>query len=305
MVSPGRKRAAVAEVAREGLCSLRAAARALGLSWSSFCYRAKRASDQAVRLAAAIIDYSKRYPRYGYRRIRALLARAGWTVSRKLVQRIRRAEGLGVKPPRPRRRRQGASTGRHPTRAARPNEVWSWDFVASRTDQGAPLRILSLIDEYTRQCISLTVARQLKSIDIIEALKEAIARRGAPGHIRSDNGPEFISRTTQAYLYQHGIKTLYIEPGSPWQNGHVGSFHNRLQDDCLKQEWFLSVAEARVVIGAWRRRYNRLHPHSHLGFLSPNAFARLWKQREGAHPRVLDSGRPPASLHQGLIPQTT
>ena len=305
MVGPGRKRAAVVEVVEEGLCSLRAACRALRLSWSSFCYRAKKASDQALRLAAAIIDYSKRYPRYGYRRIRALLIRAGWTVSRKLVQRIRRAEGLGVKPPKPRRHRRGASTGKHPTRALHPHHVWSWDFVASRTDQGAPLRILSLIDEHTRQCLSLTVARQLKSVDIITALQQAIAQHGAPGHIRSDNGPEFISKTTQAYLIQHQIKTLYIEPGSPWQNGHVESFHNRLQDECLKAEHFLSVAEAQGVIEDWRQTYNQIHPHSRLGFLSPQAFATLWKERQKIQHRVVDSGRPPASLHQRLTLQTT
>lgn len=305
MVSPGRKRIAATEVAREGVCSLRAAARALGLSWSSFCYRAKKASDHAVRLVAAIIDYSKRYPRYGYRRIRALLMRAGWTVSRKLVQRIRRAEGLGVKPPKRRRYRRGASTGKHPTSATQPNQVWSWDFVASRTDQGAPLRILSLIDEYTRQCLSLTVARQLKSEDIIKALKVVISKHGAPAHIRSDNGPEFISKATQLYLYRNKIKTLYIEPGSPWQNGHVESFHNRLQDECLKAEHFLSVAEARVVIENWRQHYNHIHPHSRLGFLSPQSFAKLWKQRQGSQLQVLESGRPPVSLLQGLIPQTT
>jgi transposase InsO family protein len=147
--------------------------------------------------------------------------------------------------------------------------VWSWDFVADRTDNGAPLRVLSLIDEFTRQCISLTVARGLKSADIVAALDKAIAEHGAPEHIRSDNGPEFIATATKDYLESKHIKTLYIEPGSPWQNPHVESFHNRLQDECLKQEWFLSLTEARVVIENWRRKYNSQHPHSRLGFISP------------------------------------
>ena len=164
------------------------------------------------------------------------------------------------------------------------------------------MRVLSLIDEFTRECISLTVARSLKAHDVLAALKRAIAERGIPGHIRSDNGPEFIAGITRQYLSENGIKTLYIEPGSPWQNGHVESFHNRLRDECLNQEWFLSLAEARVVIENWRKKYNRIHPHSHLGFLSPDMFAKYWQQ---AKQRVLGSGQATPSLHQGLLPQLT
>lgn len=301
MVSPGHKRDAVREAAETGICSLRAACRYLHLHWSSFCYRAKAAKEKMVRLVAAIIKVSKEHPRYGYRRVRALLVNDGWQVSRKLVQKVRRAEGLIVKPPKRKRRRQGQSTGKMPTVATHPNHVWSWDFVADRTDNGAPLRVLSLIDEYTRQCISLTVARQLKSADIIAALEQAISERGAPANIRSDNGPEFIAEATQQYLDDKDIDTLYIDPGSPWQNGHVESFHNRLQDECLKQEWFLSVTEARVVIENWGQKYNRQHPHSRLGFISPNAFAKLWQQTKQT---VLGSGRPTASLRQGLFQPT-
>lgn len=303
MVSPGHKRAAVVEVVEEGLCSLRTACRAVGLSWSSFCYRAKKASDWMVRLVGEIVRLSKEHPRYGYRRIRALLVRAGWRVSRRVVQRIRYAEGLGVKPSRRKRRRQGKSTGKFPQKAKRPNHVWSWDFVADRTDCGSPLRVLALLDEHTRQCVSLTVARSLKGEDVVEALRQAIAARGAPQYIRSDNGPEFIAEVTREYLEDQRIKTLYIDPGSPWQNGHAESFNSRLRDECLNQEWFLSVAEARVVIQAWGRRYNRIHPHSRLGFLAPDTFARLWQQAQGTPPRVLDCARPTASLRQGLIPQ--
>lgn len=179
---------------------------------------------------------------------------------------------------------------------------WSGDFVADRTDEGAPLRVLSLIDEFTRECILLEVASGLKATDIIAALGKVIAKRGAPEHIRSDNGPEFIATATKEYLEENKIKTLYIEPGSPWQNGHLESFHNRLRDEGLNQEWFLSLAEARVVIENWRGKYNRIHPHSHLGMLSPNMFAKLWQQTEEA---VLGSGQATPSLRQGLVTETS
>ena len=160
------------------------------------------------------------------------------------------------------------------------NEVWSWDFVHDRTDNGASLKMLTLIDEYSRQCLKIHVDRALKSKDVLDALAEAMAERGVPSHIRSDNGPEFIARDVQVWLREMGIATIYIEPGSPWQNGHVESFHNRLRDECLNQELFLSVAEARVVIEEWRRLYNRIHPHSRLGFQSPDQFATSMAQLE-------------------------
>ena len=302
VVSPGQKREAVKEVAVVGLCSNRAACRYLNLHWSSYCYRAKTACDKMIRMVQAIIHISKEHPRYGYRRIRALLVREGWQVSRKLVQKVRRAEGLIVQPSKKKQRRRGQSTGKIPTSADYPNHVWSWDFVSDRTDDGAPLRVLSLIDEFTRECISLTVARSLKAEDVLAALDRAVTERGVPGNIRSDNGPEFISKVTRQYLQEKGIKTLYIEPGSPWQNPYVESFHNRLRDECLNQEWFLSLAEARVVIENWRDKYNRIHPHSNLGFLSPNMIARYWQK---AKQTVLGSGQATPSLHQGLLPEST
>ena len=149
---------------------------------------------------------------------------------------------------------------------------------------------------------ALTVARSLKAEDVLAALDRAVTERGVPGNIRSDNGPEFISRVSRQYLQEKGIKTLYIEPGSPWQNPYVESFHNRLRDECLNQEWFLSLAEARVVIENWRDKYNRIHPHSNLGFLSPNMIARYWQK---AKQTVLGSGQSTPSHHQGLLPQLT
>jgi transposase InsO family protein len=218
---------------------------------------------------------SRKYPRYGYRRIRALLLREGWKAGRKFVQRIRRLEGLGIKGHGPRRRRRGRSTAL-PTRATKINEVWSWDFVHDRTDNGASLKMLTLIDEYSRQCLKIRVGRKL----VLDALAEAMAERGVPAHIRSDNGPEFIARDVRGWLREMGIATIYIEPGSPWSRGcGMESFHNRLRDECLNQELFLSVAEAQVVIEEWRRFYNRIHPHSRLNFQSPDEPRRFCHKR--------------------------
>ena len=224
-------------------------------------------------MVSRIVRFSRKYPRYGYRRIRAMLQREGWKASRKLVQRIRRMEGLGVRGKPPRQRRQGTSTA-VPTQATALNEVWSWDFVHDRTDNGSSLKMLTLIDEYSRECLKIQVARKLRSSEVLNALAEVMAGRRVPKYLRSDNGPEFIAVEVQQWLGKMGIGTIYIEPGSPWQNGYVESFHNRLRDECLNQEIFLSVTEARVVIEEWRCFYNRVHPHSRLGFQSPEAYAR-------------------------------
>jgi transposase InsO family protein len=279
VVSASAKRQAVKGVVEDGVCSERQACRYLGVHRSSCRYRAQEALEQTKKLVKRIVWLSRKYLRYGYRRIRALLMREGWKAGRKFVQRIRRLEGLGIKGRGPRRRRRGHSTG-SPTRAGLLNEVWSWDFVHDRTDNGGSLKMLTLIDEFSRQCLKIEVGRKLKSKDVLDALAEAMAERGVPHHIRSDNGPEFIARDVQDWLAEMGICTIYIDPGSPWQNGHVESFHNRLRDECLNQEIFLSVTEARVVIEEWRRFYNRVHPHSGLGFQSPDAFARTMTQLE-------------------------
>ena len=271
MVSAPAKRRLIEGVVKRGLCSARKACRYLGLTRSSWHYR-QRGGDRKKKLVKRIVVLSRKHPRYGYRRIRALLMREGWKASRKFVQQVRRVEGLGVKGKKPRRQRRGYSTGR-PTQAYQPNEVWSWDFVHPRTENGVSLKLFTLIDECTRQCLMIRVARQLKSGDVLDALVEVMARRGLPKFIRSDNGSEFIAKEVQNWLREVGIRTLYIEPGSPWQNGHVESFHNRLRDECLNQEAFLSVAEARVVIEDWREFYNETHPHSSLSFQSPDQFA--------------------------------
>ncbi len=263
---------------------VRRACRYFHLHRSTFQYRLQRPQEKHARLIERLTALSWKHPRYGYRRIVALLRREGWTVSKKQVQRLRRLVGLQVKPPKKRVRRRGASTG-WLERATHRHQVWSWDFIHDRTDNGGTLKMLTLIDEYTRQCLAIRPARALKSEDVLEVVKEAVREHGAPDHLRSDNGSEFIAHLVQDWFREHGIKTIYIEPGSPWQNGWIESFHARLRDECLNRELLLNLREARVVIEDFRVDYNQNRPHSKLGYLSPNQ----WIEQQSSSP---DSARP-------------
>ena len=271
MVSPAQKKQAVEYVVDQGLCSVRRACGYLGLHRSTYRYRLKQPLPQQVQLHHRIVALSWQYPRYGYRRIRALLAREGWSVSRKQVQRIRRKEGLKVRPKPKRIPRHGVSTGL-PIEATHRNHVWTWDFIFDRTDKGSTLKMLTMLDEYTRQCLAIRVERQIKSGQVLATLWQAMMAYGLPEHIRSDNGTEFIAGKIQRWLHENQIKTLYIEPGSPWQNGYIESFHSRFRDECLNREWLLNLREARVVIEDWRQHYNTERPHSRLGYLSPEDY---------------------------------
>ena len=232
-------------------------------------------------LLARILELVAEFPRFGYRQITRLLQSEGWQVNAKRVYRLWRQEGLKVPKKTVKRRRLGSSEGGIIRRKAEHKDhVWSVDFIFDRTINGRSLKMLVIIDEYTRECISLEVGRKFTGDHFVETLADLFAIRGVPKFIRSDNGPEFIARDVQDWLKEMGIATLYIEPGSPWQNGHVESFHNRLRDECLNQKLFLSVTEARVVIEEWRRFYNRVHPHSRLGFQSPDQFAKPLAQLE-------------------------
>jgi len=221
-------------------------------------------------LTRAIITLASRYGRYGYRRITALLKRAGWRVGKDRVQCIWRREGLKVPAKqRPRGRlwlEDGSCVRLRPEHA---NHVWSYDFVSAVTHDGRTLRILVLIDEYTRECLALRVERRLNSLDVIDTLADVMLRRGIPEHIRSDNGPEFIARELQKWLANVGTRTLYIERGSPWENGYCESFNGKLRDECLNGEIFYSLKEAQIVIESWRVEYNTERPHSALGYRPP------------------------------------
>ena len=236
-----------------------AACRALGLTRSTY-YRVSRLSAQRRAKHEKIKDLSEAHPRYGYRRVTALLKRAGTKVNTKCVQRVRRAEGLQVRKRQRKLRRQGVSTALR-QKAERPRQVWSWDFVHEQTENGGCFRILTLIDEHTRQCLAMHAERSIRAVDVITVLEMAITRYGAPEHIRSDNGPEFIAYAIQDWLEAAGIKTLYIEPGSPWENGHIESFHDKLRDECLNRELFRSIVEARVILESWMdfpRKYGQI-----------------------------------------------
>ena len=266
-----QKKQAVAHVVDQRLCSERRACCYLGLHRSTYRYSVKPPLPQQVQLHQRIVALSWQHPRYGYRRIPALLAREGWHVSRKQVQRTRRTEGLKVRPKPQRIPRQGNSTGL-PTHATHRNHVWTWDFIFDRTDKGSTLKMLTMLDEYTRQCVTIRVERQIRSEQVLATLGQAMTTYGIPQHIRSDNGSEFIAQKIQQWLRENQIKKLYIDPGSSWQNAYIESFLSRFRDECLNREWLLNLPEARVVIGDWRLYYNTERPHSPLGYLSPEGF---------------------------------
>ena len=221
-------------------------------------------------LTRAILALASEYGRYGYRRITVELRKAGWHVGKDRVQRIWRREGLKVpqkQRPRGRLWRNDGSCVR--LRPARANHVWSYDFVSARTHDGRTVRLLVLLDEYTRECLAIRVARRLGSYEVIETLADVMLWRGIPEYIRSDNGPEFVAQELRKWLAQLGTGPLYIEPGSPWENGYCESFNGKLRDECLNGEIFYSLKEAQIVIEKWRREYNTERPHSSLGYRPP------------------------------------
>ena len=227
-----------------------------------------RADEDA--LTGAIIALGSKYGRYGYRRITSLLRTSGWQVGCDRVQRIWRREGLKVpRKHRPRGRlwlNDGSCIRLRPTHC---NHVWSYDFVEAQTHDGRRIRLLTLIDEFTRECLAIRVARRINSLGVIETLADVMLTKGIPEHIRSDNGAEMTSRIVRNWLVGLGSKPLYIEPGSPWENGYCESFNGKLRDECLNQEIFYSLKEARVVIEQWRKQYNTVRPHSSLGYRPP------------------------------------
>ena len=207
---------------------------------------------------------------YGYRRITALLRAEGWRVNHKRVERLWRQEGLRVPAKQPKRGRLWLADGSlMRRRAERPHHVWSYDFVFDRTADGRPLRILAIVDEYTRECLSLDVARRLRSDDILARLAQLFVERGPPTYLRSDNGPEFTATVVREWLHRVGVTTLFIAPGSPWENGYVESFNGKLRDECLNRERFDTLLEAQILIEGWRREYNQIRPHSALGYRPP------------------------------------
>ena len=210
------------------------------------------------------------YGRYGYRRITELLRREGWNVNQKRIERLWRQEGLKIPSKQPKRRRLWLNDGSCiRLRPAYKNHVWSYDFVQTRTHDGRSVRILTLIDKYTRECLAIDVERRLNSESVLQRLSDLFVRRGVPKYIRSDNGPEFTAKAVRQWLERVGVYTLFITPGSPWENGYIESFNGKLRDELLDREQFDTLLEAKVLIEGWRREYNTIRPHSSLGYRPP------------------------------------
>ena len=217
-----------------------------------------------------IITLAKKYGRYGYRRITALLKNEGIMVNHKRVERIWRQEGLKVPRKQPKRGRLWLNVGSCiRLRPEYRNHVWTYDFVLDRTNDGRKIRMLTIIDEYTRESLAIIVKRRLNSMDVLLTLADLFIRKGVPDYIRSDNGSEFTARMIRNWLKRMGVKTLYIEPGSPWENGYIESFNGKLRDELLDREVFYTLKEAQILIERWRIEYNTVRPHSSLGYRPP------------------------------------
>jgi putative transposase len=222
------------------------------------------------RLRTRITELACQYGRYGYRRITILLRTDGWGVNHKRVERIWRQEGLKVPQKQSKRRRLWFNDGSClRLRPAYKDHVWSYDFVADRTSDGRAIRMLNVIDEYTRECLAIRVDRKITANGVIDTLADVFIKRGTPQFIRSDNGPEFVAQLVRDALHHMGVQTAFIEPGSPWENGYIESFNGKLRDELLNGEIFDTVAEARVITEQWRNHYNTIRPHSALGYRAP------------------------------------
>jgi putative transposase len=274
MVSPLVRRSVVKYLTKMGRCSERHACVVVGLSRSLVRYIAIRRKDEAA-LTKEIHKLAIRHSRYGYRRITVLLQREGFKVNKKRVYRIWKSEGLSLPQRRPRRRRRGV-TGGIVNKAEYPNHVWSYDFVEDRTERGGKLRILAIIDEYTRECPAIKVKPSIPASEVIQVLEWLFLTRGVPKYLRSDNGPEFVSKAVCQWLKKSGCQTLFIKPGSPWENGYIESFNDKLRDECLNREIFRNGKEAQAIVEAFRQEYNNYRPHSSLGNLMPAEFARQY-----------------------------
>jgi putative transposase len=272
-VSPARKREAVEHLQEQFAASQRRACEVVAQPRSTQRYQGQPKDDEA-RLVVRMLELVRQRPRFGYRRIAALLRLEGWKVNVKRVHRLWRREGLKV--PKKTRKRRGLGTSAnacHVRRAEHADHVWTWDFVFDRTASGSTLKWLSIVDEHTRECLALKVARSITSEDVIDTLAELFAMRGVPRCVRSDNGPEFIARAIREWFASTGVTSLYIEPGAPWENGYAESFHSRLRDELLNLHELADLREARSLTAAWRHDYNHQRPHSSLGYQTPAGFA--------------------------------
>jgi len=268
MVSPRARREQVCFLGQRGV-SQRRACGLLGVPRSTLAYRLRQPEKDA-RPIDAMRRLSSQYPRYGYRRIRIFLRREGQTMSINRVRRLWRQAGLTLPRKRPRRRLASGRPRPLPPRAA--NHVWAYDFLFDSCANGQQLKCLTIVDEFTHECLAIDVAGSIRSKRVIEILARLMSHHGAPAYLRSDSGPEFVSHAILQWLTDARIETVVIDPGKPWQNGTNESFNGRFRDECLSLEWFRSRREAQVIIEAWRQHYNGVRPHSSIGYLTPFEF---------------------------------
>jgi putative transposase len=231
-------------------------------------YRRRRSEDPGLRTRLRELAETRR--RFGYRRLQVLLLREGWRVNHKRIYRLYVEEKLGLRRKRGRKRSGVRQPLLEPTGA---NQVWSVDFMTDALSSGRRFRTLNIVDDYTREAVAIEVDTSLSGLRVARLLEELKTQRGLPAQIRSDNGPEFTSRALDQWAYEHGIRWHYIQPGRPMENGYVESFNGRLRDECLNENWFMDLAEARETIEAWRQDYNQCRPHSALGYRTPEEFA--------------------------------
>jgi putative transposase len=264
-VSASGRRHQVKHAVGRGL-SVRRACALLGVARSAWKYRSKK-KDKDMDVTAKMRELSGQYPRYGYRRIRVFLERAGHPMGRQRAYRLWRLAKLQV--PRKRPRRRVASARPRPLAPTGSGQVWAYDFVHDTCANGQKLKCLTIVDEFTRECLAIDVGGGIRSGRVIEVLSQLVSMHGAPKYIRSDNGPEFVSHAVLRWITSAGIETALSDPGKPWQNGTDESFNGKFRDECLSMEWFRSRREAVPAISIWRTHYNEVRPHSSLGELTP------------------------------------
>lgn len=268
MVSSQARRDQVALAIERGHPKRRAC-ELIGMARSTLRYE-RRLPLRDAPVLSAMCRLAQQYPRYGYRRIRIFLKREGHEMSWQRAHRLWQVAGLQLPKRRPRRRI--AASRPRPLPPTGPNSVWAYDFVYDACANGQQIKCLTVIDEFTRECLAIDVAGSIRSKRVIDVLSRIISERGAPRILRSDNGPEFVSKAILEWIVEATIETAHIEPGKPWQNGADESFNGRLRDECLSLEWFRSRLEARVIIEQWRRHYNEVRPHSSLDYRTPVEF---------------------------------
>ena len=300
MSVPARRRQVA--YGRERGLSARRACTLFSVARSALRYQSRMAMKDAAAIQR-MRELSAQYPRYGYRRIRIFLGRDGHRMSVGRAYRLWRAARLQV--PRKRPRKRIAAVRPRPRAPCGPNQVWSYDFVFDRCANGQQLKCLTVTDEFTKEGLAIDVDGRIRSPRVISVLSQLVSARGAPAFLRSDNGPEFVSKALLSWIVAQGIGTALIEPGKPWQNGVTESFNGKFRDECLSLEWFRSRAEAKVVIETWRRHYNEVRPHSSLGYLTPNEF--VARQENAASRQATGQGakahtpQRPGPLHDGTL----